>query len=101
MIAHLCRRRKKGSQGFLCGRAQTPGPSGACLPLRAPVPVGFWWWFEIAFPQNFAVPPNDPRIVRENSDFSVSLRAFFEMKDPKMSSLTVSDLFRIASQTNH
>ena len=72
-----------GPQGFFCGRAQTPGPSGARLPWRAPVPMGFWWWFEIAFPQNFAVPPNDPRIVRENSDFSVSLRAFFEMKDPK------------------
>ena len=39
--------------------------------------------FEIAFPPNFAFPPNDPGISRESSDFLVSLRAFFEMKDPK------------------
>ena len=46
--------------------------------------MGFWWWFEIAFPQNNAFPPNDPRISRENSGFLVSMRAFFEMKDPEL-----------------
>ena len=70
---------ERGPKTFLWDSRDPEALVGRALP----VPIWLWWWFEIAFPPNAAFPPNDPPISRENSGFSVSLRAFFEMKDPK------------------